>query len=152
METIEDKLYVRATSYCAKAEHCESEVMEKLTLWKGKETADLQSVVSRLRDNNFLSDERYCSAYVRDKFRFNHWGKIKIRTMLHAKRLSEAAIETALEEEIDEAEYLETLKKLVNEKLRSLKSDDPHLFEKVYRFVAGRGFDYDSFRKVMNAK
>lgn len=152
METIEDKLYARATSYCAKAEHCESEVMEKLLQWKGDEEADLQAVIARLRENNFLSDERYCSSYVRDKFRFNHWGKIKIRAMLHAKRLGDAAIETALEEEIDEAEYLETLEKLVNEKLRSLKSDDPHLFEKVYRFVAGRGFDYESFRKVMRGK
>ncbi len=149
MDKIEDKLYERASGYCAKSEHCESEVMEKLVAWKGDEDVDLEAVVARLREENFISDERYCVAYVRDKFHFNHWGKLKIRTMLRAKRLDSAAIEDALTSEIADDEYLSVLQKLVDEKLRSLKEDDPHLLEKVYRFVASRGFDYESFRQVI---
>ncbi|MDO4190152.1 MAG: regulatory protein RecX [Bacteroidales bacterium] len=149
METLKDKLYDKAANYCAKSEHCASEVRAKLQNWQGDEEVDVEAIVDQLYAEHFLSDERYCVAFVRDKFRFNHWGKAKIRAMLLAKRLDSTAIETALDEEIDEEEYLEMLSRLINEKLRTLKADDPQLLPKLYRFVAGRGFDYDSFKKAV---
>ena len=47
----------RARRYCAMAEQCESNVRQKLIGW-GASTADIDSIIDRLRDENYLDDER----------------------------------------------------------------------------------------------
>jgi regulatory protein len=79
---------------------------------------------------------------VSDKFRFEHWGKIKIAYVLRGKSIDDALIDEAFDEKIDPEEYLQTCVELLSGKLRSIdqplsQADRARLF----RFAAQRGFE-----------
>lgn len=146
---VNEKLFSKAAAYCAKSEHCASEVVDKLMVWKGEEDADIDAIVERLRKENYISDQRFCESFTRDKFRFNHWGRMKIRMMLQAKGLDSSAIDLAMNEAIEEETYAEALKNVILAKLSTLSADDPQLLPKLYRHVASKGFEYEVFSKVV---
>jgi len=104
--TLEELLH-KAASYCSISEHCVSEVVEKLTAW-GVSITDKQKIIDRLISEDFINEKRFCIYFVKDKFRFNKWGKIKISYALKQKGLSSELINSALST-IDEGEYQEML-------------------------------------------
>ena len=76
----------KAAAYCAAAEHCRSEVQTKLLQW-GASAGQAGDILDQLEDQGFISESRYCAAFVNDKIRFQGWGKEKIRMALKQKRL-----------------------------------------------------------------
>ena len=128
---------------CSRGEQAESDLREKLRKWEVS-PADADRIIQRLKEENFLSDERYARAFVRDKFRFNGWGRIKIAHALRQKRIDSQWIELALADEIDEAAYHDTLIRLMQGKLRSVASREPQAARAaLLRFAASRGFESD---------
>ena len=67
----------RAASFCAESERSVAEVERKLRKW-GVDGDDIDSIIDKLKSDDFVNDERYCNAYINDRFRLNHWGKVKI--------------------------------------------------------------------------
>ncbi|MDE5544376.1 MAG: RecX family transcriptional regulator [Bacteroidales bacterium] len=107
-----DSLYKKLMRYCAYQERSESEVRLKLRTL-GAPAALGESVLKKLREENFVNEERFARAYVRGKFRINAWGRLKIRNGLRAKGVDEKLISRALSEEIDEKQYQEAMRKVV---------------------------------------
>lgn len=130
----------KAAFFCSQAEKCTSEIQEKLKLW-GLSEEDSQAVIEELKREKYIDDERFARAYVKDKFRFNHWGKQKIEFMLRAKKIDQEILELAFEE-IEDESYLEEIKRLLTEKAKSVKAKDQyHKRNKLMRFALGRGFE-----------
>ncbi len=128
---------------CSRGEQAESDLREKLRKWEVS-PADADRIIQRLKEENFLSDERYARAFVRDKFRFNGWGRIKIAHALRQKHIDSQWIEQALADEIDEAAYHDTIIRLMQGKLRSVASREPQAARAaLLRFAASRGFESD---------
>ena len=128
---------------CSRGEQAESDLREKLRKWEVS-PADADRIIQRLKEENFLSDERYARAFVRDKARFNGWGRIKIAHALRQKHIDSQWIELALADEIDEAAYHDTLIRLMQGKLRSVASREPQAARAaLLRFAASRGFESD---------
>ncbi|MGN0187645.1 MAG: regulatory protein RecX [Paludibacteraceae bacterium] len=137
-----EQMVFKASAYCATAEHCENDVREKLRTWACA-PEHIDTIIDYLKQENFLNEQRYCNAFVRDKFRFNQWGKTKIALMLRAKGLADTNIQEALEQ-IDTATYINTLTDLLMAKQRGLKyRDDYDRKAKLIRFAQGRGFEYN---------
>ena len=134
------ELTSRAESYCARAEHCASEVRTKILAWGGT-PAQAESIISRLCDNHYLDDARYCRAYTHDKLLYQHWGKVKIRSMLQARQLPSSEIQSALQN-IDETEYNRILLAVL-----ATKKNAPR--EAQIRFLLQRGFEYETILRVM---
>lgn len=132
-------LIAKAERYCASCEHCAFEVAQKIRTWGGKQE-QVQPILDHLYDYRFLDDERYCRAYVHDKFLYQHWGKVKIQAMLSARQLPSSAIRAALQT-IDEEQYLRTLQSLATNKKAS--SRDAKI-----RFLLQRGFAYSDILKI----
>ena len=97
-------------------------------------------IISRLKQEKFIDESRFARAFVNDKFRFNRWGKYKIRCELQRKGISEDVIDQALA--LLEAEaYNQVLMELLKAKMKSVKAkDDRERYYKLLRFAAGRGF------------
>lgn len=132
--------YDKAAFFCSRSEHCTSEVFEKLKLW-GLQEEDAAPVIEKLTKEKYIDDERFARAYVKDKFRFNHWGKQKIAFMLRAKNISPEIQEQAFEE-IQEEKYSDELQRLLTDKERSIKAKDKYdKRNKLMRFALGRGFE-----------
>ena len=130
----------KAAVLCSQSEKCTSEIQEKLKLW-GLNEADSQSVIDELKREKYIDDERFARAYVKDKFRFNRWGKQKIEFMLRAKKINQEILALAFEE-IEDESYLDEIKRLLTEKAKSIKAKDQYdKHNKLMRFALGRGFE-----------
>ena len=139
----------KAAAYCTLCERCISEVKAKLDSW-GIGYASQTKILERLIDEKFIDERRYCSAFVNDKLRFNHWGRIKIRAKLIEKRLPRVLITDALEN-IDEEEYNNVLRTLLANKAKEVSTDEERKRrEKLLRFAASRGFEPLLIMKQMN--
>ena len=139
----------RAAALCSKQEQCSSHIREKLKTWNVPDDA-AEKIIELLKKEKFLDDRRYASSYVRDKFRLNGWGKIKLAVMLRQKGISQVTIDEALNQ-IDQERYFQLCHKLISEKSAALK--EPNLFKrkgKLFRFAAQRGFETDLIHRVLN--
>ena len=136
-----EQMLFKASAYCATAEHCEADVRTKLQTWACA-PEHIDKIIDYLKNENFLNEQRYCNAFVRDKFRFNQWGKTKIAMMLRTKNIAEETIAEAIEQ-IDDATYQQTVTTLLQTKLKGLKYRDEYDRKaKLIRFAQGRGFEY----------
>jgi len=139
----------RAASLCGRQEQCSSHIKEKLLSWNLSEE-DSEKIVSLLIKEKFLDDQRYASFYVRDKFRFNGWGKIKLGVMLAQKDIPKPFIEEALNQ-IDPELYKLKCERLISEKAATLKESNQFKRKgKLFRFAAQRGFESDLIHQILS--
>lgn len=133
---------------CAKAEHCEHEMQEKMRRWGLSD--DVQAkIMARLVADKFVDDERYAEAFVRDKLRFNKWGRRKIDQALWAKHVSEDIRQRALDS-IADKEYIEILRPLLKQKSRSVRANSDYEAKmRLIKFALSRGFDYDIIEQCL---
>ena len=142
--------YLKATAICSRGETSSFDILEKLRKW-GLEEEQAGEVTEQLKAEKYLDDERFARAYVKDKFRFNHWGRQKIAYMLNSKRISREIQESAFEE-IEDENYSEQLIKLIEAKEKTIKSTD-HFDKrnKLMRFAMARGFESDKIFAAFKA-
>jgi regulatory protein len=101
-------------------------------------------------ERGFIDEERYCRAFVKDKVVYNKWGRRKVEQALWAKRIPQEIIREALDE-VDQENYVDTLRQLLKNKSRSVKaSSEYERTQKLIRFAAGRGFTMDVIRQCLN--
>jgi len=130
----------KAEAYCSLSEHCRSEVLTKLQQW-GVSQESSEAILRHLEEERYIDECRYASSFVRDKYRFNQWGRVKIANALRMKNISSACIAEAMEE-IDEDEYLSILATLLKKKLGSVKgANDYERNGKLIRFAMGHGYE-----------
>lgn len=148
-EYTEKELRNKAEIYCSSAERCPSDVESKLEGWGGSPET-VASVMAHLYKEKYLDNVRFCKAFVRDKYRFNQWGRMKIQQALKMKGLSSEEINEGLAE-IDDDEYNDILHKLLSQKARSVKAATEYERNcKLIRFAAGRGFTMQEILRHVN--
>lgn len=114
-------------------------MISKLRKWEIDETAQAR-IMQRLVEDRYVDDERYCRAFVRDKVRFDRWGPRKIEYALRQKQI-DSSIYRPVMAEIDDSEYIDALRPLIESKRRSTKaSSDYELNGKLIRFAMQRGY------------
>lgn len=104
----------------------------------------INKVIQFLEDYDLIDDKLYVKSFVNDKSKINNWSKGKIRYKLKAKHIDDSLIETYLNEISDDEEY----EKAYEAGLHKKESVDDK--NKVYRFLASRGFSYDIIRDVLS--
>lgn len=135
----EQEMLHRMAAYCSSAERCEQDVRQKLVKAELEPEA-VSRIINRLHQEKFIDEARFARAFVSDKFRFNHWGKYKIRCELLRKEISEEEIELALSS-LEMEEYDQVLMDLLKTKMKSVKAkDERERYYKLLRFAVGRGF------------
>ena len=70
----EEAALKKAARYCSTAEHCRAEVAEKLRQW-GVPASSAEQILTRLVQERFIDEERFCRAFVNDKHLLAKWGK-----------------------------------------------------------------------------
>jgi regulatory protein len=139
----------KAMALCASREFCISDIRGKLDSWSVEEK-DSARIISRLISEKFIDEERYCLAYVKDKFRYNRWGKIKIAAGLKLKKIPSATVSSALAI-IDEDEYRKVLNELIAAHRKKTKSKNQYdLKGKLMRFGLSRGFESHLLYDLLN--
>lgn len=148
-EMTEQEAYLQLAALCAQAEHCQQEMREKMRRW-GLDEAAQERVVSRLVKERFVDDERYARAFVKDKVRYNKWGRRKVQQGLWVKRIDDD-IQHRVLAEVDDKAYLDVLRPLLKQKRKATKAEsDYELNQKLVRFALGRGFTFDIIRQCLD--
>ena len=130
----------RITKYCADAEKSTHDVTTKLEEW-GATSNEIETILKKLRDENFLDDTRYAKSYASEKWSLDKWGKNKIKNTLLQKNIDEKTIDLALNQ-IGEREYLESLHEILRQKFRDVKSGDTTTdARRVMMYAQSRGFE-----------
>ena len=147
----EQEAYLTLTALCAQAEHCQWEMLEKMRRWEIPEEAQAR-VMQRLVKEKYVDDERYAEAFVKDKVRYNKWGRRKVDQGLWQKHI-DADIRKRVLDEVNDDEYLSVLRPLLKQKRKTTKANsDYELNQKLMRFALGRGFTFDIIRQCIDVE
>ncbi|PKP51094.1 MAG: hypothetical protein CVT95_01650 [Bacteroidetes bacterium HGW-Bacteroidetes-12] len=139
----------KAKWYCSFQERCKNHVQNRLTAWK-VEQKHFDAIIETLEKEDFLNEKRFTEAYVRGKFLIKKWGKIKITSELYQLSIDKRFINDAITTEIDEGDYLKTIKELIEKKIFLLKEiDETKKKEKLYRYLLSKGYESELIFKLL---
>lgn len=140
---------IKAKKYCAYQERCHFEVRNKLYEW-GLYRNEVDDILSKLIQDDFLNEQRFAEAFSRGKFRIKNWGKNKIKAELRARQVTDYCINKGLEE-IDDTEYVKVLKKVLDKRLlKETESNQIKRKQKLATYLSSRGFESDLIWEIIN--
>jgi regulatory protein len=143
-----EHILAKLRHFCAFQERCIHDVEEKLREWK-VDHKHVEKIIEQLIKEDYLNEERFARGFAGGKFRINHWGKTKIIYELERRQVPDLIIQIGLEE-IEDEEYEETLKEILQRKSREINEKDVYKKkQKLIAFAAQRGYDYGLIKKVI---
>lgn len=126
----------------------EKEIKDKL-LKKEFDNNTVNRTLSFLKEYNLIDDEKLVSMYVKDRLRSQ--GEKKIKYSLMQKGISEELIYRELDkisnDDLEDTAYNLALKKYGI--LRNKENDKYKLYQKLTRYLIGRGYGYDLVSRVV---
>ena len=140
----QDQVYPAALQYLARREYAPEELRQRL-LRRGADADAVDEVIVRLKENNWLSEERFAASRVRQRRDLSGRGRAAVRADLRALGVDEAVSSAALEAEYDEQQEAALASELADRALSGLAAvDDPALrlkkIRSVQRRLLSRGF------------
>jgi len=144
-----EKALQKIGQFCAYQERNHKEVKEKLYSY-GLYKDQVEELMSKLIQENFLNEERYAIAYAGGKFRAKDWGKNKIKYGLKQHQVSDYCIKKALKT-IDDEEYVKTLQKLYAAKEKTLKSEKNIFIKKrkIQQYLMQKGYEVSLINELL---
>ena len=133
-----------AVGYVSKALKTQKQVSDYL---KKKEfNSDIiEYVLTKMIEYKYIDDEEYLSAYIRTysaKFGIN-----KLIFNLKSKGISKKLIDNYIQENEGKVDSFDTCLELAKKKIKDMDLNDIKNVQKVSRFLASRGFDFDDINK-----
>lgn len=148
MKYNENQALAKAAAYCSKAERAEHDVRQKLMRWELEDLL-VKNIIDRLKKEKFLDEERFCTSFIKDKMRFNKWGKTKIVFELKKKYVSANTIAFCFEN-IESNDFEDSLLQILLTKNKTVKAEtDYDRRNKLIRFALGRGFSYEQINNCL---
>jgi regulatory protein len=141
----------KVEALCAYQEKCQFDIDKKLFDW-GFNQEERDQLISHLISYNFINEERFASAFTSGKFKIKKWGRIKIKSHLKAKNISEYSIKKGLSE-INSSEYWDMIMYLANRKVKDISTKQESVWEKkgkIYRFLASKGFESELINEAIS--
>lgn len=150
-EINEQQAYQKLAALCARGEHCQHDMTEKMRLW-GIDDETQARVMQRLTSERYVDDERFARAFVSDKVRYNRWGRRKVEQALWAKHIDEHTAKAVLDE-VGAEEYIAALAPLLKQKRRSTRAASEYeLTMKLIKFALSRGFTMDIIKRCIEVE
>jgi regulatory protein len=144
----EQQALTKLTALCSGAEHCSYEMTEKMKRWELDEETQAR-IMEYLTREKYVDDSRFCRAFIREKMRFNKWGRRKIELALMQKRIDRSMASEALDE-IDDSEYIAILRPMLKQKERSVTANSEYEKNmKLIKFAMSRGFTFNIIKECL---
>lgn len=142
------EIFQKMAALCSRSEQCVSDIRKRIKSLEGNEEAE-ERIIEKLKEENFLNEERYSRAFANEKFRIYRWGRVKIGYHLKMNGISSQDIKTGLEV-IDQDEYAAVLIKTMKDKAAGLKKAEHYKkMAQVIRFAQGRGFEPEMIHRYL---
>jgi regulatory protein len=137
--------YQRALKLLSYRDRSEAEIQQHLQQ-KGIPEEVVASVIARLRRSDLVNDKRFAQLWVENRAEFRPRSKRALAYELKEKGIDRTAIEEMLENFDNDAAAYDAAHRYVR-KLRPLAW--PEFRQKLYGFLARRGFDYDAAKAAI---
>ena len=135
-----EELLEKAAAYSAYQERSEYDIYKKL-ISLGSSESVAADIISQLKAENFISDQRFAKAFTRGRFRSKKWGRNKIKY-----GLLQHGIQPELAEEcvysIDENEYRSCLEDLMENRLNKIQRPTLKDKSRVFNYLQSKGYEY----------
>ena len=140
----------RYMALCSRREYAGYDIVSALKR-KGVSQQEADGLLKKLRENGFVDDRRYVTAFVKDKVLLAGWGGSKVEYQLRMKGFTPALIAEAFEE-LDKEDAGRRMEEVIARKYNSLKDENDRAKKraKVIRFALSRGFSYDQVSRVLS--
>ena len=119
----ENQAFLQMARICSKKEYSPYDISKKLLRFRFNSEA-IEKILIRLKNENYISEERFVRSFVNDKLRYNGWGVKKIELHLRYKQLSQDIVDKVLSEYSD---------KELNSNLQSILEKKLSNFAQLYR-------------------
>ena len=137
-------------NWCSRQDRSRKEVTTKLAR-AGYNNELIERAIKKLEEDNYLDEIRFAESYVTGHFRMKKWGRLKIRQGLQLKGIGEQMGAAAMDENILEQEYFETLRQVLNRKIPSSQwaTMEYSQKQKLMQYAYSRGFEPEVIRRVL---
>ncbi len=143
-------LLPKVAAFCVYQDRSRPEIEEKL-LNLGIPETEWNGIFDFLEKEWYFSEKRFAHSFIGGKFRQKQWGKRKILFEIRPHKIPPAFIEKALKEEIPEEAYSETIEKLIQQKTKEIKKDNPYEQKaKIARYLLQKGFTWEEFGEILS--
>ncbi len=146
LESEKDTAFDKALTHLSATRKTEKQIREFLQ-GKGYLPAVIDYVLEKLRGYQFVNDGEYAEAYV--ELAALRKGEKRIRMELRGKGIDEDKIERAMDG-LDEERQIETAKTILQKYMRG-KVADVQTLQKAYRYLMGKGFDYEVAKAALSS-
>lgn len=143
-----EKFYNRALNFLSFRPRSEKELRDYL---KKKKCDDLsiQRIIESLKEHKFLNDEEFVTWWIEQRTIARPKAARTIKFELKQKGISKELIEEAFEKDL--SSDLEKAKALIKKRIKRYPDiADKKIYEKLGRFLASKGFDYEIIKEVLD--
>lgn len=151
-QILKDEMFLKgknkALNILSKSSQSEKKMREKLV--EDFEEDVIERVIEFLKKYNFINDDELASKIVNTNVNLNKYGKNKIKQNLYNKGIEKSAIDEAISNIDQDAEFENALY-LAEKRYARLKNEDPKkAYSKIANHLAYKGFNYDIIKRVLN--
>lgn len=140
-ENEKSKAMSRVTKYIGSSLKTQKQIRDYLRKKEYSEDT-IKFVMSKLVEYNYIDDKKYAQAYVLTYGK--KYGKLKLKSQLKVKGVSEEIIECVLEDnKVDSIESVAS--KYLKNKVMSYE-----VCQKLFRFLYSRGYEFDEINSYIN--
>ncbi len=142
------KFYNKALKFLSYRPRSEKEIRDKL---KSKKASDsmIQIILTKLKDQKFVNDEEFTKWWIEQRITFKPRSVRLIKMELKQKGIGQELIDSTFDNLQLTINDLESAKKLIQKRLNKYKNlSREEKFQKVSRFLASKGFNYDVIKEI----
>lgn len=114
----------------------------------------VDQVIQKLKEQNFLNDQEFAKWWIEQRTTFRPKGMRAIKIELRQKGISDEIIEYQISNiKFPISNEVELAKKLVEQRMPRYKNlPKQKVYERLARFLASRGFDFETIKGVLYEK
>ena len=140
------EIYNKAVKYIVTKLRSEKEIREYLKKYT-EEKELINKIVTQLKQNGLLNDERYIKAFIEDKVNLTNWGPKKIEMELEKLDVDLDLVKQTLET-YDSSIFKRKIEKIISKKVRANKKDSMYmLIKKLEKELLNLGYSKDMIKE-----
>jgi len=144
--------YLDALKLLARRELSEAQVRQRLAR-KAHEDAAIDAAVQRLRDGRALDDARVAEAIARRETSIRRRGRARVRLQIQRAGIDSTTAKRIVDRHFDGIDDDALIEAALNKRLRGRDTiADDKEFQRLYRFLAGQGFEGDLIMRVLQRR
>ena len=146
------RAYIDALKMLGRRELSEVQVRQRLARKEHVEAA-IDEAVARLIEERAIDDHRVAEAIARNETSIRKRGRIRVRQKIQSAGISAATAKKALEEVFGALDSDALLEAALAKRLRGSSGiRDEREFNRLYRYLAGQGFEHDRILSALKAR